>query len=109
MAELVIHCALQPGANAAEVAEDLETHLYGVDGVSSVLVKVEQPQMGLPEVLSILQITAAAVGLAEKLADYLKSRREKGKIRDVEVEIDGQRVPLGDLTPDQETKLAPGA
>ena len=33
-----------------------------------------------------------------------KARREKGKVK--EIEIDGKRVPIGDLTPDQRAALA---
>ena len=107
MAEIVIHCIPQPGTDAAEVAPgELNTYLQDTDGVNSVMVKIEHPQAGLAEVLAVLQIAATAVNLAEKLIDFIKSRQEKGKVKDIEVEIDGKRVPVGSLTPDQRTRLA---
>lgn len=104
MAEIVIHCIPESGTDAAEVAAELNTYLQGTDGVTEVLVKVEHPQVGLAEVLAVLQITSTTIVLAEKLIDFIKSRQEKGKVKDIEVEVDGERVPAGSLTPDQPTQ-----
>ena len=106
MAEIVIHCIPQSGTGAAEVAAELKTYLQDTDGVTPVMVKVEHPQVGLAEVLAVLQIAATAINLTEKLIGFIKSRRDKGKVKDIEVEIDGERVPIGNLTPDQRTRLA---
>jgi hypothetical protein len=79
VAEIAIHCIPQPGTDAAEVAAELNTYLQDIDGVNPVLVKVERPQVGLAEVLAVLQIAATAVNLAEKLIGFTKSRQEKAK------------------------------
>jgi len=105
MAEVVIHCIPEPGTDPAEAAAELEAYLRDTDGVDPVLVEVEQPRLGLAEILAIIQIASGVVDLTGKLVGYLKSRREKGKVRDIEIEIDGQRVPVGDLTQDQRTRL----
>jgi hypothetical protein len=106
VAEVVIHCIPQPGADATQVAAELETYLQDADGVNPVLVEVEQPRIGLAEILGIIQLASATIDLTGKLVDFIKSRRDKGKVKDIEVEIDGQRVPIGNLTPDQRTRLA---
>jgi hypothetical protein len=43
--------------------------------------------------------------LTGKLLGFIKSRRDKGKVKDIEVEIDGQRVPIENLTADQRARL----
>ena len=106
MAEIVIHCIPQSGSDAAEVAAELKAHLQGTDGVNPVNVEVEHPQVGLAEVLAVLQIATTAINLAEKLIDFIRSRQDKGKVKEIEVEIDGERVPIDSLTPDQQTRLA---
>lgn len=106
MAEVVIHCIPQPGTDPTEAAAELEIYLQDTDGVDPLLVEVEQPRLGLAEILAVIQIASGIVDLTEKLVDYIKSRREKGKVKDIEIEIDGQRVSVGSLTPDQRTSLA---
>ncbi len=105
MAEIVIHCTLQSGTDAAEVAAELNTYLRDTDGVNPVMVKVEHPQVGLAEVLAVLQITTTAISLTDRLIGFIKSRQDKRKAKDIEVEIDGERIPIGSLTPDQRTRL----
>jgi hypothetical protein len=106
VAEIIIHCIPQSGTDAAEVAAELNTYLQDTNGVNPVVVKVEQPHVGLAEVLAIVQLTSAAIALTDKLADFIKSRRDKGKVKDIQVEIDGERIPIGSLTADQRTRLA---
>jgi isopentenyl phosphate kinase len=114
VAEVVIHCIPQPGTDATEVAAELGTYLQAefatylqeADGVSPVQVEVEQPRVGLAEVLAIIQLTSATIDLTGKLVDFIKSRRDKGKVKEIEIEIDGERVPIGNLTPDQRTRIA---
>lgn len=106
MAEVVIHCIPQPGTDATEVAAEFETYLQDADGISPVLVEVEQPRVGLAEVLAIIQLTSAAIDLTGKLVDFIKSRRDQGKVKEIEIEIDGERIPIGKLTQDQRTRLA---
>jgi hypothetical protein len=106
VAEVVIHCILESGTDAAEAAAELETYLQDTGGVEPVLVEAEQPRVGVAEVLAIIQLATAAINLTEKLVDFIKSRRDTGKVKDIEIEIDGQRVPVGSLTPDQRTRLA---
>jgi hypothetical protein len=113
VAEVVIHCIPQPGTDAAQVAAELEiylqaefeTYLREADGVSPVYVEVEQPRVGLAEVLAIIQLASATIDLTGKLLGFIKSRRDKGKVKDIEVEIDGQRVPIENLTADQRARL----
>jgi len=104
--EVDIHCIPQFGADAAAVAVELETYLQRADDVVPVLIEVEQPRLGLAEVLAILEVTSTGVDLTEKLIYFISSRRGRGKVKDIEIEIDGQRVSVGSLTPDQRTRLA---
>jgi hypothetical protein len=104
--KIFIHCILQPGTDAAEVAADLRTFLQNTDGIQPVMVKAEQPHVGLAEVLAIVQLSSAAIDLTGKLIDFIKSRQDKSKVKDIEIEIDGERVPAGSLTPEQRTRLA---
>jgi len=106
MAEVVIHCIPQAGADPAQASAELEAFLHDTEGLDPVLVEVEQPRLGLAEILAIIQIASGVVDLTEKLVGFIKSRQEKGKVKDIEVEIDGQRVSVADLTPDQRARLA---
>lgn len=106
MTEIVIHCIIQPGTDAADVAADLRAFLQGIDGLHPVMVKAEQPHVGLAEVLAIVQLSSASIELTGKLIDFIKSRQDKSKVKDIEIEMDGERVPVGSLTPEQRTRLA---
>jgi hypothetical protein len=106
MTEIVIHCIPQSGTDAAEVAAELKAYLEATDGVNPVVVKAEQPHVGLAEVLAIIQLSSSAIDLTQMLIDFIKSRQDKIKVKDIEVEIDGERVPIGGLTPEQRTRLA---
>jgi hypothetical protein len=106
VAEVTFHCIPQPGTDAAEVAAELESYLQDTEGVNPILVEVEQPRVGLAEVLATIQLASAAIDLTSKLVEFIKSRRDKGKVKDIEVEIDGERVPIGNLTADQRTRVA---
>ena len=103
--KIYLHCILLPGTDAAEVAADLETYLRDTDGLDPVRVKTEQPHVGLAEVLAIVQLSSAAVDLAGKLIDFIKSRQDKSGVKEIEVEIDGERVPVGKLTAEQRAEL----
>ena len=105
MTEIDIHLIPQPGTDASEVASELTAYLEGIDGVTPVEVEAEQPHVGLAEVLAIVQLSSAAIDLAEKLIDFIKSRSDKGKVKDIEVEIDGERISVGKLTPEQRHML----
>jgi hypothetical protein len=105
MAEVIIHCLTEPGTDAAETAAELETYLRQTDGVDPVVVEVEHPRVGLAEILTIVEVVSGVVDLIGKLADFIKSRQEKGTVKDIEVEIDGERVPVSKLTEDQRAKL----
>jgi hypothetical protein len=105
MAEVVIHCLPEPGTDAAQTAAELEAYLQQTEGVDPVLVEVEQPRVGLAEILTIIEVVSGTVDLIQKLVDFVKSRQEKGKVKDIEVEIDGERVPVTSLTADQRATL----
>jgi hypothetical protein len=106
VAEVIFHCIPQLGTDPAEIAAELEIYLQDTEGVNPVLVEVEQPRAGLAEVLAVIQLASAAIDLTGKLVDFIKSRQDKGKVKDIEIEIDGERVPIGNLTADQRTRLA---
>lgn len=105
MTQIVLHSIPEYGTDPAEAATELDTYLRGIDGVKPVMVEVEHPQIGVTEVLTIIQLTSATIDLAEKLISYIKSRRDKGKLKTTEIEIDGQRIPVASLTPDQRHRL----
>ena len=106
MTEIVIHCIPQVGTDAADVATELRTYLQDADGIDILVVKAEQPHVGLAEVLAIVQLSSAAIDLTGKLIDFIKSRQDKRRVKDIEVEIDGERVPIGNLSPQQRSRLA---
>jgi hypothetical protein len=103
---IVIHCIPEPGIDPAEVASELKTYLQDTEGANPVVVKVEQPHVGLAEVLAIVQLANAAIDLPEKLGKFIESRRNRAKVKDIQIEIDGKRIPIGRLTPDQRRRLA---
>ena len=105
MTEIDIHLIPQPGTDVSEAASELRAYLEDIDGVTPVDVEAEQPHVGLAEVLAIVQLSSAAIDLVEKLIDFIKSRSDKGKVKDIEVEIDGERVPVGKLTSEQRHRL----
>jgi hypothetical protein len=105
MTEINIHLIPEPGTDAAEAACELRTYLEGIDGVTPVEVEAEQSHAGLAEVLAVVQLTSAVIDLTQKLIDFIKSRSDKGKVKDIEIEIDGERVPVGKLTPEQRFRL----
>lgn len=123
MAEVVIHCILEPGTDPEQAAADLEAYLQGTEGIAPVVVEPEQPRAGLAEILAIVELANGLIDLTGKLVGFIKSRRDKAgearqddggaQVRDIEIEIDGQRVPVGSLSPDQRARLAaaiaPGA
>jgi hypothetical protein len=104
--EIDIHLIPQPGTDESEVASEFRAYLEGIDGVTPVEIEAEHPAVGLAEVLAIVQLSSAAIDLAEKLIDFIKSRSERGRVKDIEVEIDGERVSVGKLTPGQRDRLA---
>jgi hypothetical protein len=103
MPELVIHCIPEAGADADAAAADLEAYLRDEDWADPVAVEVEQPRLGPAEILAILELANNAIDLAQKLVGYLKSRH--GKIKEIEIEINGRRVPVQRLTPDERAEL----
>jgi hypothetical protein len=103
MAELVIHCIPEAGADAGDEASDLEAFLRDEDWVDPVVVEVEQPRLGPAEILAILELANNAIDLAQKLIGYLQSRR--GKVKEIEIEINGRRVPVQRLTKDERAEL----
>jgi hypothetical protein len=105
VAEIVIHAIPESGADADAAAAELQAYLQDTDGMAPVLVEVEQPRVGIAEILAIIDLASAAIDLTGKLIDFIQSRHGKGKVKDIEIEIDGQRVPVGGLTTDQRTRL----
>jgi hypothetical protein len=103
--EIVIHSIPEYGTDPEEAAADLESYLRDIDGVEPVLVEVEHPQIGPAEVLTVIQVASATIDLVEKLISFVKSRQAKGAIKDIQVEIDGQRIPVASLTPEQRSRL----
>ena len=103
MPEIVIHLVPEAGADTASEAAELEAYLRGEDGIEPAAVEVEQPRLGPAEILAILELANNAIDLTQKLISYLKSR--KGKVKEIEVEIDGRRVPIQRLTDDERARL----
>lgn len=103
MPKIVIHCIPEPDSDPADEVASLDSYLRGIDGVDPVLVEAEQPRLGVAEVLAILQLADTAVDLVQKLRDYLQARR--GKVKDIQIEIDGHRVPVASLTTEQRNRL----
>jgi hypothetical protein len=106
--QVVIHAITEADTDPTAAAAELKAYLQDTEGVGSVAVRVEHPRAGLAEVMAIIQLASAAIDLTSKLIDFIKSRQAKGdksKVKDIEIEIDGERVSIGSLTPDQRTRL----
>lgn len=103
MPEIVIHLVPEVGADPAGEAAELAAYLRGEEGVDPVAVEVEQPRLGPAEILAILELANNAIDLTQKLISYLKSRH--GQVKDIEVEINGRRVPVQRLTADERAEL----
>jgi hypothetical protein len=103
MPEIVIHLIPEAGADTSAEAAEMDAYLRDEDGVDPVAVEVEQPRLGPAEILVILELANNAIDLAQKLIGYLKSRH--GKVKEIEIEINGRRVPVQRLTPDERAEL----
>ena len=103
MPEIVIHLVPDAGADPAGEAAELAAYLRGEEGVDPVAVEVEQPRLGPAEILAILELANNAIDLTQKLISYLKSRH--GQVKDIEVEINGRRVPVQRLTAGERAEL----
>jgi molecular chaperone GrpE len=104
LAEVVIHCIPEPGADPTAEVTELDVYLHGIDGVDPVRVELRRPRIGVAEVLAIVELTSTTVDLLQKLYGFLQARR--GKVKDIQVEIDGRRVPLAGLSRDQAAEIA---
>jgi hypothetical protein len=105
--ELILHGIPESGTDPAEAAVVLDEYLRDLAEVEPVSVEVEQPRLGPAEILAIIELANNAIDLAQKLAAFIKSHHDKGdaKLKEIEIEIDGRRVRVGSLTPDQQRRL----
>ena len=103
MPEIVIHLVPGDGADTAAEAAELEAYLRGEEGVDPVAVEVEQPRLGPAEILAVLELANNAIDLTQKLISYLKSRHDK--VKGIEIEIHGRRVPVERLTAGERAEL----
>ena len=107
MAELVIHCIPEPDADPTAELTEFSVYLHGIDGVNPIRVTTDRARgAGIAEILAIVELTNTTIDLLQKLYGYLQARR--GKVRDIQIEIDGRRVPLASLTPAEAAKVARG-
>jgi hypothetical protein len=103
MAEVVLHFVTEEGADPDAVAEELKSDLSNSDGIQDAFVEAEQPRLGPAEVLAIIQCVTASIDLLKMAASWVNDHRKH--IHSAEIEIDGRRVTIGQLTPDQKTWL----
>jgi hypothetical protein len=103
MPELIAHVMTEPGADPARASDELREQLSELAGPEQVTVEVERPQLGLPEILTIVQIAKGAVDVIKALIDFIDQHREH--VKGIEVEIDGERVPIDKLTAEQRAAL----
>lgn len=108
MPELVLHVITEPATDldavAADLRCDLEKCLRTANADGAVMVEKEQPLLGAPEILTIVSLVFQGIDVAEKLLDRLRSHRRGRNVTGIEVEVDGQRVPIERLT-DREKAL----
>ena len=102
MAEIVLHFLTEPGVDGAEVTADLQAVLDDIAEPDGVFLEAEQPRFGAAEVLVIVQIVSKTIEVAKQLSDFVKAHR---RVKGVEVEIDGHRVPIDEITSDQRARL----
>jgi len=103
MPELIAHVMTEGGADAEQAAADLREYLSDLPQTDDVNVEVERPRLGLAEILTIIEITKGAVDLLKMLGDYVE--RHRNHIKGIEVELDGERVPIDKLTDEQRTRV----
>jgi hypothetical protein len=103
MPEIVIHLVPGDGADTAAEAAELEAYLRGEEGVDPVAVEVEQPRLGPAEILAVLELANNAIDLTQKLISYLRSRHDK--VKGIQIEINGRRVPVEQLTAGERAEL----
>jgi hypothetical protein len=103
MPEIVIHLIPDTGADTTGEAAELEAYLRDEEGMDPVTVEVEQPRLGPAEILAILELANTSIDLAQKLIGYLKSRH--GKVKEIEIEINGRRVSVQRLTSGERAEL----
>lgn len=103
MAELVLHFIGEDGGDVDAAVTELRQYLSGLPGVGSVDVGKEQPRIGATEILGILALVAKAPEFLIQVTQFIHDHRKH--IKDVEVEIDGRRVPVDKLTDDQKARL----
>jgi hypothetical protein len=103
MPEIVIHLIPDVGADTTNEAAELEAYLRGEEGMDPVAVEVEQPRLGLAEILAILELANTGIDLTQKLIGYLRTRH--GKVKEIEIEINGRRVPVQRLTSGERAEL----
>jgi molecular chaperone GrpE (heat shock protein) len=104
LAELVIHCIPEPDADPTAELTELSVYLHGIDGVNPIQVTADRPRAGIAEILAIVELTNTTIDLLQKLYGYLQTRR--GKVKDIQIEIDGRRVPLASLSREQAAEVS---
>lgn len=103
MSELIAHVMTEPGADADEASAELREELSRLASPEQVTVEVERPQLGLFEILAIVQIAQGALEVIKFLGDYIHSHRQH--VKGIEVELDGERVAIDQLTDEQRSRL----
>jgi hypothetical protein len=98
-----MHFVTAEGADVDAAADELKLDLAKTDGIQDAYVEAEQPRLGPAEVLTILQCVSTAVDLLKMAAGWVNAHRNH--VHSVEIEIDGRRVPIDQLTPDQKALL----
>lgn len=103
MAELVLHFIAAPDADVDAASAQLQEFLGGLAEPDGVYVEKEQPRLGAAEILTILQVVSQGIGLAKQIYGWVQDHHKL--VKGVEIEIDGHRVPIDQLTDDQKARL----
>ena len=103
MSELIAHVMTEPGADADAASAELREQLSKLTSPEQVTVEVERPQLGLFEILAIVQIAQGTVDVIKFLIDFIHAHRKH--VKGIEIEINGERVPIDRLTDEQRAAL----
>jgi hypothetical protein len=103
MAELIFHFITAPDTDVAATSAELQKDLAALALPDGVYVEQEQPRLGPAEILTILQVVSQGIDVAKQIYGWVQDHRKQ--VNGVEVEIDGHRVPVDQLTDDQKGRL----
>ena len=112
MANLALHFDVAPGADAAQLADQLRTGLASLPGVeksSAKALESRDPLVTASAVMTILTVAPIVINKAATFITAIKNLIDSCEgLRNTIVEVSGRRIPISKLQPsDIEAAAAP--